>query len=130
MFEAFAGGWEGTYQSEAETVDLLSVVDRDAREGKGVILVAQGGRGDVHRVRYSMAAYLLVAGPRVSFRYSNSDGLAYENFWRYPEYDVSLGPPAGPRRRVSGSLWRRDFAHGHVEVDLAARVSKIVVTDA
>jgi hypothetical protein len=126
MFEAFAGAWDGAYQSEQDTLDVLTLAEREAREGKDVLLVAQGGRDDLARVRYSLGAYLLVAGPTVSFRYSSVDGSAYESLWSYPEYEVSLGNPDGPRRFVSGSLWRRQFEDGYVEVDFATRATRIV----
>jgi Hypothetical glycosyl hydrolase family 15 len=126
MFEAFAGSWNGGYQSEQDTLEVLTLAERDTREGKDVILVAQGGRDDVARVRYSLGAYLLVAGPTVSFRYSSVDGRAYESLWSYPEYELSLGNPDGPRQFVSGSLWRRRFEDGYVEVDFATRATRIV----
>jgi hypothetical protein len=126
MFEAFAAGWDGAYQSEQDTLEVLELAERDAREGKKVLLVAQGERDDAARVRYSLGAYLLVAGPTVSFRYSSVDGSAYESLWRYPEYELSLGNPDGPRRFVSGSLWRREFEDGYVEVDFATRATRIV----
>jgi hypothetical protein len=126
MFEAFAGGWDGAYQTERDTLEVLALADRDAREGKHVLLVAQGERDDLARVRYSLTAYLLVAGPTVSFRYSSVDGRAYESLWRYPEYELSLGTPVGPRRFVSGSLWRREFEDGYVEVDFGTRATRIV----
>jgi hypothetical protein len=41
-----------------------------------------------------------------------------------PLYGVELGLPLGPRQ-AAGDLWRRDFEHGHVTVDAAARVGKV-----
>jgi hypothetical protein len=129
MFEAFAGGWGGGFQSERDTLDVLTLAENHARQGKRILLVAQGEREDVDRLRYSLAAYLLVAGPTVSFRYSSVDGAAYRTLWSYPEYELLLGTSRGPRRRVSDSVWRREFANGYVEVDLARRVARLVSTD-
>jgi hypothetical protein len=125
MFEAFAGGWEGAYESEAEIRATWARVARDAGSGKGTILVAQGQRQDVARFRFALAAYLLVAGPNVSFRYSSVDGSSYQTLWDYDEYGRSLGSPTGERRLVSGTRWRRDFTGGYVEVDLASHAVTI-----
>jgi Hypothetical glycosyl hydrolase family 15 len=125
MVEAFAGGWQSAYASQAEIRATWRRVDRDARAGKRTILVAQGERGDTARTRFAFAAYLLVAGPRVAFRYSSVDGDAYRSLWNYPDYGRALGRPVGARRRVGGSRWRRDFAGGHVEVDLGTHAVTI-----
>jgi Hypothetical glycosyl hydrolase family 15 len=125
MFEAFASAWAGTYQPAREIRELWAQVERDAAAGKQTLLVAQGRRKDAARMKFALAAYLLVSGANVSFRYSSVEGNAYQSLWNYDNYGQGLGAPTGGRKRVSASRWRRDFSGGYVEIDLASHSAVI-----
>jgi hypothetical protein len=124
LYEAFAGYWSNTYQPEGEIVSLWRQTERDAMAGKDIFLIAQGERADTRKARFSFSAYLMVAHPRVSFRYSHV--TSYQQYWDYPEYRVALGQPLAARRLVGGSTWRRDFQTGTAFVNLSAHSSQTV----
>jgi hypothetical protein len=125
MREDFAASWNNGYMDASAIAGVWATVDRTADAGKSVILVAQGARNDLQRMRFSYAAYLMVAGPSVSFRYSR-DSAGYRELWRYPEYALALGPPVRSRRLVGGSTWRRDFASGVALVNMSASAGSTV----
>jgi len=125
MREDFAASWNGAYM-DAQTVSALWVTaERASADGKSLLLVGQGARDDLDRMRFAFGAYLMVAGPGISFRYTgNSAG--YRELWRYPEYAVDLGAPVEPRALVAGSTWRRQFSNGIALVNLSASSPQIV----
>ncbi len=106
MEEAFAVGWHDDYLPRAEWEAQMNRIEEAQSRGKQVILVAQGAQDDTARQQFSFASYLLVNSGRASFRYTHQN--AYEEVWLYPDYQLDLGSPLGPRYR-SGSGWRRDF---------------------
>jgi hypothetical protein len=126
MDEGFAATWDGQYEAPAEIRATWTRVGRATARGKKVILVAQGGRWDGGRMRFGLAAYLMVANGRVSFRYSdlNASG-GYRELWNYPELSTALGRAVGRRRLVSGTTWRRAFRCAIVVVNLAAHQGEI-----
>jgi hypothetical protein len=127
MYEAFGGWWSNRYQSEQDVVRLWQLAERDSAAGKDIFLISQGERSDQRKLRFSYAAYLMVAHDRVSFRYSNVS--SYQQYWDYPEYRVALGRPVGTRRNVGGSVWRRDFEGGTALVNLSASTAQRIRLD-
>lgn len=72
---------------------------------------------------YSLAAYLLISdGKDYWMTFKNS----YPDDWDVI-YETDLGPALGPRFLVSGSLWRRNFEGGSVDVDTTAQTGTISV---
>jgi hypothetical protein len=109
MIEFFANGWCGTcYQSQADLEQRLSDVDAAVAAGKSVLLVGQGSATQIESMRYSHALYLMVAGPKVSYRY----GEDYTQFLDYPEFSWNLGLPSGPRFKPAPTVFERDFSGG------------------
>jgi hypothetical protein len=123
FYEAFAGHWSNELQPADEIVGLWELAERDSADGKEVFLVAQGERGDEARARFAYAAYLMVAHPRVSFRYSHVD--RYAELWDYPEYEIALGDPRGERRAAAPGVWRRDFEAGTALVNLSDAAAEV-----
>jgi hypothetical protein len=123
--EHFAAGWPN--EAPLDPAAWLAMIERAERtllDGKGVVLYTQGEQSDFAHVRFGLASYLLVATPdtRASFRYTHTS--SYAQLWWYPEYDLNLGAPRGPRYR-EGSQWARDFACARVTVDPARRSATI-----
>jgi hypothetical protein len=125
MREDFAASWNGAYMSADGIESTWASADRATAAGKGLVLVGQGAREDRERMRFAYAAYLMVAGPAVSFRYTR-DSAAYRELWKFPEYGVDIGSPSGARSLVAGSTWRRQFASGVAVVNLSATASQAV----
>ena len=125
MREDFAASWNGAYMSADGVESMWASADRATAAGKGLVLVGQGAREDRERMRFAYAAYLMVAGPAVSFRYTR-DSAAYRELWTFPEYGVDIGSPSGPRSLVAGSTWQRQFASGVAVVNLSATASQTV----
>lgn len=107
-------GWQAQLQ-QAEYV---------INQEKSFLAVGQGPRTDTNRMRFALTSYLMIAGPRTYFRYA--DGEAYEQPWYYDDYVNRLGSPLGGRYQ-RGDQWRRDFACGHVTVDVERRAGEIVI---
>jgi hypothetical protein len=125
MREDFAGSWNNAYMDAAAIASVWATADRARADGKAMLLVSQGARDDLARMRFSYAAYLMAAGPGISFRYTK-DSAAYREVWSYPEYALAIGTPAGARTLVAGSTWRRQFSDGVAVVHLAASGSQLV----
>ena len=123
FYEAFAGHWRNERQRAAEIVGLWGLAERDAAAGKDIVLVAQGQRDDQARIAFAYAAYLMVAHPHVSFRYSNV--YSYRDFWDPPLFRLALGAPTGGRRPVGAGVWRRDFESGTAVVNLSDAAADI-----
>jgi len=124
MLESFAVDWENGYLSEQDWLDQLELVEKTQALGKNVILVTQGNINDQQRMQYGLASFLLVNNGGAFFRYSNAD--AYRELWWYPQYEVDLGQPLGPRYPEQNQ-WRRDFEKGYVLVDPSSHSAEIVV---
>ncbi len=125
MNEAWASNYPGRDpKTPAEWNNVLTITERALRNGKSVLAVVQGSRGDTTRQQFALASYLLVSnGSKMFFRYAHVSD--YDQWWQYDNYDVQLGRPKGERFE-SGGKWRRYFECGYVEVDPSARTGKIV----
>lgn len=129
MDESFAvqwlDGWRGLSQWEAQTQRASKWI----AAGKGLVAVGQGPKDDLQRMKFTLASYLLVAqGSQATFRYTRFDSY-YSEMWLYPEYEDArqLGAPRGVCYEVSSGVWRRDFEHGYVEVDVQGHVGRLVI---
>jgi hypothetical protein len=127
MMASFATGYRGL--TAARWNNNLTQVEAAIAAGKGVVAVGLGERDDHDLQAFAFASYLLIAqGTQAYFRYvSGEDPLQLGEFWLYDNYEVTLGAPFGPRFRA-GSVWRRDFECGYVEVDPSSRTAEIVQT--
>lgn len=114
MEERFAVDWSPDYLGNHDWEQGLRLAELTQAAGKRVILVSQGLKDDTKRQQFAYASYLLVANGQASFRYTKSD--SYDRLWQYDNYTLDLGQPLNPRYKT-GSLWKRDFAHGTVTVD-------------
>ncbi|MBW3592807.1 MAG: putative glycoside hydrolase family 15 protein [Actinobacteria bacterium] len=129
MHEGFAASWGAPGYRTYAPPELIRAIWRrvtsDTKAGKRVVLVGQGGRSQVRRMRFALASYLMVANSRVSFRYSDAyTAASYRQFWTYPEYRkvARLGRALGDRRHVRGGTWQRRFKCGLVRVNLKTHV--------
>ncbi len=115
LTERFAVNWDETsYLSVNKWEDDMELMERTQAQGKYAILVSPGYQNDLNRQNFAFASYLLISNGKVAFRYAKFS--AYREAWLYDNYKVELGSPLGGRY-ISGSVWRRDFAHGYVIVD-------------
>jgi hypothetical protein len=128
--ESFAVHWLDGWDDPATWAADLDRAETWLAAGKSLIMVGQGARDDLERMRFTLASYMLVAhADQAFYRYSRYDTY-YHEMWLYPEFDTAraLGAPAGSRREIQPGLWRRTFAHGYVEVNLAAHRGQLVLT--
>lgn len=123
MLESFAADWDRGYLSEQDWLAQLDLVEKTQALGKRVILVTQGSATDHQRMQYGLASFLLVNQGLAYFRYSNDE--AYNELWWYPQFEIDLGQPLGPRYAEDG-LWRRDFEKGYVRVNPTQHSSEII----
>lgn len=127
MDEGWGVDWGSGYWSATRWRQQVDRAAKQAALGKQVILVSQGARTATARQRFAFASYLLVAGPRISFRYTNArESGSYREAWMYDNYNARLGTPLGIRYQTGGG-WRRNFTHGYVLVNPTTHSSKIVV---
>ncbi len=124
MEEAWAVDWTDGYLKPAEWDAHLRRVEVAQSEGKGAILVAQGGQGDTERQHFAFASYLLVTQGEAAFRYTHA--TLYNEAWLYSNYDLELGTPLRPRYEKNG-VWHRDFTRGHVTVNPVTHEATITV---
>jgi Hypothetical glycosyl hydrolase family 15 len=125
MIENMGASWGSNFMSQSEIESRWRDINRNVKAGKDMLLVGQGdSRNEIERMRFAHAVYLMVAGPRVSFRFQNAGN--YRELWDYPEYRLRMGVATGPRRRVSRSIWRRKFAAGISVVNLSENRSQRV----
>jgi hypothetical protein len=118
MIENMGASWGSSFMSQSEIESRWRDIDGNVAAGKNMLLVGQGdSRSEVERMRFAHAVYLMVAGPRVSFRFHNAGN--YRELWDYPEYRLRMGVATGPRRRVGRSIWRRKFTAGISVVNLS-----------
>lgn len=123
--EDFATNWLGRPPLSPEEWEAMIVrAERTLDDGRSVVLYGQGKKDDLARMRFSLASYLLVATAdnRATFRYAHAGD--YDKLWWYPEYDLQLGEPSGPRYK-DGDLWVRYFACARVTVDPAKQIGTI-----
>lgn len=123
--ENFATNWLGQPSLNLDQWNaMMTRAEQAIARGKGVVLYGQGEHDDLERMRFSLASYLLIAtaDERATFRYAHTG--SYPDLWWYPEYDMNLGLPRGPRY-LNGSLWIRDFQCGQVIVDPAQHTGRI-----
>ena len=125
MIENMGASWGSNFMPQSEIESRWRDIDRNIAAGKDMLLVGQGdSRSEVERMRFAHAVYLMVAGPRVSFRFQNA--ADYREFWDYPEYRLRMGTATGPRHRVSRSVWRRKFTAGVSVVNLSENQARRV----
>jgi hypothetical protein len=127
MLPAFATGYHGLDAAAWES--MMSTADEIVQSGKSLVAVSRGTQDDITTEEFSLASYLAVsAGGQTFFRYvSNQSGAEYTEFWTYPNYDVRLGAPLGPRYRT-GVTWQRDFQCGYVTVNPSQQTGQIFQT--
>jgi hypothetical protein len=124
MMESFAVGWNDDYRSKEEWEEHLSRAERTQKEGKRVILVAQGEKDKIERQQFAFGSYLLIASGKASFRYTKAN--QYVHSWFYKNYRLKLGEPLGERYFKRGA-WRRDFTNGRVIVHPRKRRAEITI---
>lgn len=125
MIENMGASWGDSYMSQSEIQAHWRDIDKNLRARKSVLLIGQGdGRDETDRMRFAHAVYLMVAGPRVSFRFQNADN--YRELWDYPDFRLRMGEPSGPRRRVGPSTWVRRFTAGIALANLSSSRSQTV----
>jgi len=102
----------------------MEVAEQAQWMGKTIILVTQGRQDNLEQQRFTYASYLLINQGLAYFRYAGSNH--YNEIWLYPDYELELGQPLGPRYQ-DGDVWRRDFKHGSVMVNPVTHESEITV---
>ncbi len=109
MFETWVTNFDGdALLTQAQVESNMSQVDAIVAAGKSALLVPQGNAATDHALmQYSHAAYLLVAAPKVYFRFQNA--ADYRRFWDFPEYDFNIGTPLESRVLLPS---RRMFSGG------------------
>ncbi len=124
--------WAMKYPSESGSLsaddwnNVLKIAEQTLSKGKGVFSVVQGSKDNYSRQRFALASHLLIAkGSKSYFRYTHAS--RYGEWWKYDNYNVTLGAPKGSRYQV-GSSWRRDFECGYVIANPSDLTSKIVET--
>lgn len=124
MNEAFATGYH-VLSPEEHTNDLLQA-EYVLAQGKGFYANGLERQQGVDLQPLALASYLLVMQPGapIYFRHTRYDE-SYADWRTYPNYDVRLGQPLGPRYPTANG-WRRDFSHGYVTVDQRKRTARIV----
>jgi hypothetical protein len=112
MWEDLGTGWcDGCWESQASIEQHLADADAAVAAGDQVLFVGQGDCScSTQQMRFSHALYLMVAGPRVSYRFQN--GGDYRSLWDYPEFSWNLGTPLGPRFKPVATVFERTFSNG------------------
>lgn len=77
------------------------------RAGKVAAAIDYGSERDVDRRLWSLAAYLLVAGPESCRLFSGTDAGA--DLQQYPEDELAIGKPTGDATVRGDGLWVRHF---------------------
>jgi len=124
MIESFATDWSDGYRSTDEWEQQMNLAEKALKQGKTLILVAQGDQEDEKLQTFAFASYLLIADGNAYFRYTNSE--EYRELWLYENYNVDPGMPLGDRYKDKG-LWKRDFAFGYVTVNPQKRQAEIIL---
>lgn len=117
MEEHFAGdGWTwGAHVAGRQ----LEAVRLAARRGKWVFCQTYGAWSEEARMRASLAAYLVSAGPRAFWSYRPSRE-AETPPW-HPSWELALGHVLDIEPRKSGAVWERAFERGAVFVNSGER---------
>ena len=119
----------------------ISVIQATGRKGKIVIVKAWPGfsyrepemmrrphenlaRLAKERITFPLACFLVAAQRHCYFCYTWGYREKHGTFEWYPEFDKPLGPPRGDAVRT-GWIYRRDFAHASVFVNLETRTARI-----
>ncbi len=76
------------------------------------------------QITFPLACFLVAAEPNCYFCYTWGWLGEYGTFDRYPEFDRPLGAPKGEARR-EGWIYRREFTHASVMVNLESRTATI-----
>lgn len=129
MEESFAVNWLDGWLNQSAWASELSRIEQWQASGKGVVLVGQGEQDDSNRMRFTLASYMLVAQPGLTFFRYASYASYYRAPWIYPDFDTAraLGLPTSKRVEIEPGIWRRDFSGGYVQVDLNAHSGKLVL---
>ena len=124
MNEAFATGYH-TLSPQEYANDLIQA-EYVLAQGKGFYANTLQRQPEPDLEPLALASYLLVMQPDapIYFRYTAYQS-SYANWHTYPNYDVQLGAPLGPRYATRDG-WRRDFTHGYVTGDPRQRTATIV----
>jgi hypothetical protein len=143
LIENWVTGWPSTtdpsaaprWWSASDIQAAWRLADIHAGQGRHVLLIGQSqvlaaqdeaptSAIELQRMRFSFAAYLMVAEANLSYRYANVYGTnAYRAFWDYPEYHADLGNALAARYAVTASTWRRDFANGVALANVSSRTT-------
>ena len=126
MEEGWAIDWSDGYRNAEDWEFDLQIAEETQRRGKTMISVAQGDYGNWDRQEFAFASYLLSSYGKSVFRYADAD--AYNQIWLYPNYEINIGEPLGPRY-IEGNFWRRDFSNGYVLVDPINHTATISLTE-
>lgn len=124
MIESFATDWDDGYRDHDEWEIQMDQVEKALKQGKTMILVAQGEKDDKDLQNFTFASYLLLANGNSFFRYTNTD--SYREAWQYDNYNIELGKPLGDRYKHKGG-WRRDFENGYVTVNPKKHTAEIIL---
>jgi len=126
MVEAWAVGWRNDYRWPDRWNEHLDLAERTQALGKEIILISQGYPEKTNRQRFAFASYLLISEGNAYFRYSLADN--HQQIWLYPNYELDLGVPLGPRYQ-DGNEWKRDFSNGTVSLNPAKHTATINLDD-
>ena len=138
MIEHFGHFSGGGKEKMAEDIDAMRAA---ARVGKIVCLKAWPGFSWMdaelmkkphnklallarERLTFPLACFLVAAESHSYFCYTWGYRETNGTFDWYPEFDKPLGPPQGEARR-DGWVYRREFAHASVVVDLETKTATI-----
>lgn len=114
MHEGWSIDWPTGYRSVETWEKHMKLAEDTQAIGKTIILISQGKIDQENLQEFAYASYLLVVQGNAYFRYARSGN--YTEAWLYPNYELDLGQPLGKRYK-KGDTWRREFAHGIVEVN-------------
>lgn len=126
MVEAWAVDWRDNYRWPDTWNEHLELAEKTQALGKEIILISQGYPDNTDRQQYALVSYLLITDGKAYFRYSLADN--HQQIWLYPNYELELGTPLGPRYQ-DGNEWRRDFSNGTVSLDPDEHTATITLNE-
>ena len=128
MDESFSVSWLDGWRTPEQWQGQIERAQRWLGMGKALLAVGQGPQDNTARLDFTLASYMLVANDKAFFRYTRFDSY-YQSLWLYPDFDTarSLGAPLAASHQTSTGVWRRDFAHGYVEVNVSEHTGRLVV---
>ncbi len=124
MHEGWAIDSPNRWRPAADWEKHMALAEQAQAAGKFIILVSHGEQNDLELQNFAYASYLLITNGKASFRYGSDE--AYNQAWLYPNYDLPIGTPLGPRYQ-NGTAWQRDFSNGTVTVDPLLHTAEITV---